>query len=186
MATLYKLTDQDGKTRAGQPGETQWGPGVRHEATGEPDQPLCTDGWIHAYESRLLAVLLNPIHANLADPKLWRCRGRIGKRDGQLKCGCRALTTVREIPVPQIIDKQHVRFGIACAWPTCEVPEWRTWARKWLTGEDRTAAAAAWTAATAAWTAWTAAAEADLDLIRIAEWAVTDQPIEALYPEVAK
>lgn len=214
--TLYKLTDQDGKTRAGQAGETQWGLGVKHEATGKPGQDLCTDGWIHAYEHPLLALLMNPIHAKICNPRLWECEGQIGKREGQLKCGCRTLTTVREIALPEITTEQRVRFAIACAWPTCQIAEWRTWARKWLTGKDRTAEAAwaavwaaetAW-AAEAAWAAaWAAAAAAEwaaaavwaaeaavwarkvranLDLIRIAEWAVTDQPIEALYSEVAK
>ena len=42
-------------------------------------------------------------------------------------------------------------------------------------------------AAKATWAAQKAAKRTtDLDLIHIAEWAVTDQPIEALYPEVAK
>ena len=35
-------------------------------------------------------------------------------------------------------------------------------------------------------TVWARKVRANLDLIRIAEWAVTDQPIEALYSEVAK
>ena len=95
--TLYKLTDQDGRTRAGQAGETQWGLGVKHKATGKPGQALCTDGWIHAYKHPLLALLMNPIHAKICNPRLWECEGRIGKRAGQLKCGCRTLTTVREI-----------------------------------------------------------------------------------------
>ena len=64
-------------------------------------------------------------------------------------------------------------------------------------GEDRPrlaiAAAEAWAtepnennrnkAAEAAWAAWTAA---DFNLFAIAEWAVTDQPIEALYPAEVK
>lgn len=198
--TLYKLTDQDGKTRAGQAGETQWGPGVTHEATGKPGQDLCTDGWIHAYEHPLLALLMNPLHSNICNPRLWECEGRIGKREGQLKCGCRALTTVREIALPEITREQQIRFAIGCAWPTCQIAEWRTWARNWLTGKDRTAWAAEaawegarWAAKWAVWAAhmwaahvWAAERATDLDLIRIAEWAVTDQPIEALYSEVAK
>jgi hypothetical protein len=188
--TLYKLTDQDGKTRAGLAGETQWGPGVPHGATGKPDKPLCTDGWIHAYEHPLLALLMNPIHSNIENPRLWECEGQIGKREGQLKCGCRALTTVREIALPEITNEQQVRFAFACAWPTCKVPAWRTWARNLLTHGDRSAwatrAALAAETTWAAWAAWAAETAADLDLIHIAEWAVTDQPIEALYSEVAK
>ena len=62
---LYKLTDGDGQTMSG----TQWGPGVSHSGTGEGE--LCGPGWIHAYEHPLIAVLLNPIHANIQNPRLW-------------------------------------------------------------------------------------------------------------------
>jgi len=150
---LYKLTDENGCTK----GETQWGAGVTHGAKGAPDQPLCSDGWIHAYESALLAVLLNPIHANFTTPQLWEAHGRIGIRDGQLKCGCRSLTTLRRIELPPITLDQRVRFAIACTWLICTDTQWRAWATDWLSGADRTAEAA-WTAAAEA--AWTAAAEA--------------------------
>lgn len=35
--------------------------------------------------------------------------------DGQLKCGCKTLTTVREIPLPAITTEMRVRFAILCA-----------------------------------------------------------------------
>ena len=59
MTKLYKLTDQNHQTR----NNTKWGAGVTHTASGQGD--LCTAGWLHAYTSPLLAVLLNPIHANI-------------------------------------------------------------------------------------------------------------------------
>lgn len=139
MATLYKLTDANGRTHGG----TQWGPGVTHEATGAASQDLCTDGWIHAYERPLLAVLLNPIHANFISPRLWEAEGEIGKREGQLKCGCRSLTTVHEIPLPKITTMQRVAFAIYCGLAVCKDEKWIKWANDWLSGKDRTAAAAA-------------------------------------------
>src|SRR5262250_2167785 len=96
--TLYKLTDERGQTRGG----TQWGEDVTHEALGADGRDLCSSSWIHAYEHPLLAALLNPIHADFQSPQLWEARGEIGKRDGQLKCGCRKLTTVRQIELPTI------------------------------------------------------------------------------------
>lgn len=39
---LYKLTDSHGRTY----NDTQWGPGVTHEASGEGE--LCGPGWLHA------------------------------------------------------------------------------------------------------------------------------------------
>ena len=162
MSTLYKLTDSDGKTLNG----TQWGPGVSHSGTGKGG--LCGPGWIHAYEHPLIAVLLNPIQADFENPRLWEAKGEIGLRDGQLKCGCKTLTTVREIPLPEITTEMRVRFAILCAKEVCADLSWNAWADKWLSGGDRTQAAAS--AATEA--AWAAAAREvghGIDIFEIAE-----------------
>jgi hypothetical protein len=190
--TLYKLTDAQGQTHGDGTNHTQWGAGITHEAKGPADGPLCSASWIHAYEHPLVAVLLNPIHANLKNPQLWSCRGEIGKRDGPLKCGCRALTTVEVLPLPEITTEQRVRFAIGCAWPRASVA-WKKRATGWLSGKDRTAAAAraaaaAWEAAAAqaAVEAWAEAWVEAFNLFAIAEWAITEQPIEALYPAEVK
>ena len=147
---LYKLTDKDGWTRNG----TLWWPGVSHSGTGEGE--LCGPGWIHAYEHPLIAVLMNPLHADFKNPRLWEAQGKITIRDGQLQCGCQTLTTIREIPLPEITAEMWVRFAILCAKEasTAGVGEawkaWNVWADKWLSGEDRSAAAAAAAAAEAA------------------------------------
>jgi len=155
MTMLYKLTDQNGQTY----GETQWGPGVTHTAPGTGE--LCTNGWIHAYTDPLLAVFLNPIHANFQSPRLWECEGEVGADDHGLKVGCISLTTLRELPLPEVALDQRVRFAILCAIRDYSEPRWLAWAEGWLSGADRTAAAAAgaWFAARAAATAWAAAAE---------------------------
>ena len=161
MIKLYKLTDRDGQTRNG----TQWGPGVSHSGTGEGE--LCGPGWIHAYEHPLIAVLMNPIHANFQNPRLWEAEGEVGLRDGHLKCGCKTLTTVREIPLPAITTEMRVRFAILCAKEVCACLSWNAWADRWLSGEDRTQAAAERARASAASaydasyrSAWDAAAAA--------------------------
>ena len=136
MITLYKLTDSCGKTHNG----TQWWPGVSHSGTG--DGGLCGPGWIHAYEHPLIAVLLNPIHAIFQNPRLWEAEGEVGLRDGQIKCGCKTLTTVREIPLPAVTTEMRVRFAILCAKEVCADFSWNAWADRWLSGEDRTQAAA--------------------------------------------
>lgn len=141
---LYKLTDKNNQTQGG----TTWGEGVTHTAMGKSTQ-LCTNDVIHAYESPLLAVLLNPVHARFADPVLWEAEGDICARAGQLKCGTKSLTTLRRIELPVFTTEQRVRFAIACAWIGAS-PDWCTWGSNWLTGKDRTAAAAAAKAAKAA------------------------------------
>jgi hypothetical protein len=174
---IYKLTDGDGQTRGG----TQWGPGVSHSGTGEGE--LCGPGWIHAYEHPLVAVLLNPIHADFKHPRLWEAEGEIAIRDGQLKCGCKTLTTIREIPLPEITTEMRVRFAILCAKDVCADLSWNAWANGWLSGEDRSAEAAyrsaeaayaaqaAAAAAEAAWAAYAAYAAARAAAAAEAAWA---------------
>ena len=135
MTKLYKLTDEKGKTRA-KGSELQWGEGVAHTAKGEGTK-LCTNGVIHAYEHPLIAIVMCPIHAAFDEMRLWEAEGEIVAREGQLKCGVKTLTTVREIPVPEITLEQRVRFAIACAMEVCQEEYFVQWAQKWLSGEDR-------------------------------------------------
>ena len=150
---LYKLTDQQGRTRAGEKNETQWGDGVTNEPIGTGTPELCTDTVIHAYTDPLLALLMNPIHADLRDPLLWECDGDITV-DGGDKCGCTRLTTIRQIEQPALSTQARVAFAIFCARQVYSDPAWGIWAENWLSGKDRTAAAAyTATAAAAAYSA---------------------------------
>ena len=149
---LFKLTTQDNKTRAGESNECVWGPNVTHKAIGDGSK-LCSDGFIHAYESPLVAVFMNTIHADIENPKLWECKGEIVKRDGQLKCGVRTLTTVKEIALPILSIEQRIAIAILCAKVVYKDKQWNIWADSWLNGTDRsakTAYAAAYAAARAA------------------------------------
>ena len=159
MATLYKLTRQDNTTSGG--ATLEWGVSVSHTATGSGTQ-LCSADVIHAYTHPLLAVLLNPIHANYKNPKLWRCEGEVVANDHGLKVGVKTLTTIEEIPLPAVTTEQRVKFAILCAKQVCKDEKWNAWADKWLSGEDRTAAAAA-AAAEAAAEARAAAAAAAVE-----------------------
>jgi alkylhydroperoxidase/carboxymuconolactone decarboxylase family protein YurZ len=173
--TLYKLTDARGCTR----NNTHWGEGVTRVATGEGE--LCGPGWLHAYTHPLLAVLLNPIHANTKNPLLWEARGVVGKSDHGLKVGCTTLTTVRKIPLPEITTAQQIRFAILCVKTVCKNPSWNAWADRWLSGEDRSLAAIAaaeakvnveaQVVANAAWAAARAAEAAARAAARAAAWA---------------
>ena len=158
MATLYKLTRQDNTTS----GDTtlEWGAGVSHTATG-PGTKLCSPDVIHAYTHPLLAVLLNPIHADYQNPKLWRCEGDVVADDHGLKVGVKTLTTIEVLPLPVVTTEQCVKFAILCAKQVCKDEKWHTWADRWLSGEDRAAARAA-----------EAEAAADIDLIALAAQAI--------------
>ena len=152
MTTFYKLTSQSLTTHNDFP----WTLGVPATATGEGD--LCGPSWLHAYTDPLLAVLLNPIHANIKDPRLFRAEGTVGAEDHGLKVGCTTLTLVEEMPLPVITPTQSVAFGVICAKEVCQDKGWITWADRWLSGKDRTEKSArAAEAAAAAATAYRAA-----------------------------
>lgn len=133
---LYKLTDEHAKTR----GDTLWGPNVTHTPRGAATE-LCTDGYIHAYEHPLLAVLFNPVHGNFDNPRLWEAEGEVVKRDS-MKVGCSSLTTIREIPLPDISCDTRIRFGILVALTVQPDTEFQKWADAWLRGKRDEAPAA--------------------------------------------
>jgi hypothetical protein len=181
---LYKLTDENDCTRDG----TLWGPGVTHTAA-KGKAVLCSNTVIHAYTHPLLAVFLNPIHANitLTTAHLWTARGRVVVNDHGLKVGCKTLTTLERIELPVVTNTQRIAFGILAAKKRCHEPSWNKWADDWLSGKDRSTAAAAaawaakdaaaaavaaWAAHSAAWAAKEAAAAADFDLVAIAKQAL--------------
>ena len=151
MTKLYKLTDEQGRTRAGEDNELTWAVGVEHKTAGTGTR-LCTADVIHACEHPLIAVLMNPVHADLnpAKLRLFVAEGNIVAREGQLKCGVHALKIVEEIHVPVLTIEQRVKFAILRAKCVCTDVAWNAWADKWLSGENRSEAAAAWEAAEAA------------------------------------
>ena len=148
---VYKLTDQKMQTLGG----FQWEAGKIREASG--DGPLCSKGWLHAYESPPLAVLHNPIHANIANPRLFSADTLDGEilRDGMMKLGSTRLVLLEEIPLPQISLTQRAAYGILCALEVYREPSFVFWASRWISGEDRSALAA-WVAMRAAAAAWAA------------------------------
>lgn len=192
MTTLYKLTDKDGVTGADYDAPLQWAAGVAHEIAADDYRGvLCDRGILHAYESPLVAVFMNPIHANYGPARLWRCETDAEVvRNDQLLCGVRRLTCVEELPLPEIKTAARVHAAIVCAWEVCDEPKWRSWATRWLSGEDRSAesaerarrAAPAWAAvwaagvAAAAWVAEVVATERpELDLHAIIERAIKEE-----------
>jgi hypothetical protein len=167
-----KLTDKNCYTKD----RTLWGENITHEATGSSNQALCSDGWIHFYEHPLIAVFMNPMHAQFNEPRLYSCliEGEI-KKDGQLKSGCRKLTTLLRLPLPVITSEQRTEIGIRCAMIVYKKQHWSLWAQKWLSGEDRTeksADDATYEAAADEAAAYAAAGSAEANAAEAAEAAV--------------
>jgi hypothetical protein len=150
---LFKLTNENMSTYLG----CQWEIGKAKTTNG--NGKLCGPGWLHAYESPLLAVLHNPVHAGYQNPRLFEAEssGRI-KKDGQMKCGVTRLTLVKEIKIPEVTIIQRIAYGILCAKEVCKDKSWNKWANNWLNGKDRSALAAR-----AAWEATRAAEVAEVE-----------------------
>ena len=83
---VYKLTSQQRLTHGGMKWPRK---GFRPpRLTGEGG--LCSPGWYHAYEHPLLAVLHNPIHGDIQNPRCFSIEvaaDDIGRLDGQMKLG---------------------------------------------------------------------------------------------------
>ena len=156
----YKLTDKNMRTY----NEFQWELGKWVETSGEGK--LCGPGWIHCYHHPLLAVLLNPIHANFKTLRLFEAEVS-GKSldDRGLKIGWQKVRLLEEISIPKITKKQKIRFGIFCALQVYKEKSFIAWAKRWLSGKDISKSAAlavAWAAEAAARAgAWAARSAAE-------------------------
>ena len=153
----YKLTNQNMQTYNG----FQWKLGEWQEAQGSSEKDLCTNSWLHCYDSPLLAILHNPRHADIKNPRLWEVEvAGDFKNDKGLKCGYRKMRLVKEIKVPKITTEQRVKYAILCTKQVYAEKEWNTWADNWLSNVNRTAADAARVATHAAYVAHAADASA--------------------------
>ena len=133
----YKLTTQDLRTR-----NTQWV--IREyqpELSGEGE--LCGSGWYHYYHDPLLAVMFNPAHADIENPRCFEVEAQ-GKHldDNGIKGGCTKMRLMLEIDLPAVTTTQRIAFGVLCAKEVYKNRVWNEWADNWLNGKDRSAHAA--------------------------------------------
>ena len=137
MKIAYKLTDSEMRTH----NEFQWELGKWYETTGEGK--FYSSGWLHFYSDPLVGIFLNPAHADIGSPRLFRAEveGR-GLDDNETKCGYSRARLIEELPVPQISLVQRVRFAIFCVKEVYKAKKWNKWADNWLSGKDRTIDAA--------------------------------------------
>lgn len=154
----YKLVSQTYTTQNNTLWRDAHGKWLTVSASGE-GSGLCTPGVIHFYDHPMLAVLFNPLHAGILNPRLLKIRtSRPVAHDG-LKGGCKYARAVGELPVPSLSLTQWIEFAIRVALHVYKEPSFRKWAHGWLTDTDRSAATAA-AAAEAARTAFAASAAA--------------------------
>jgi len=97
------------------------------------------------------------------------------------------LTTRHKIDLPSLTIEQRIEIAIRCAKLVCDDPAWTTWADNWLSGKDRSEAAAARAAVWAARAVAAAAAWAEARAAAEAAWAAEgaeDYDIVAVIKEV--
>ncbi len=152
----YKITDAQGQTK----NQTQWGENITHEIT-KPGNTLCSHEVFHGYRTPGMAVFMNPVGGNYDEKTmlLWEAEG-VKVADDGTKLGFKKQTTIRQIEKPSIATEQRVEIAIRCVLKVYKDRTWRKWARSWLNGTDRTAAAAYAADATAYATAYAADATA--------------------------
>ena len=135
----YKLTSQGLTTYCG----FHWKPGNWVETSG--DGSLCGSGWLHCYSSPLVAVLHNPMHADIWSPRLWKAEvAGMSESDLGLKEGWTRMRLKSEIEIPKVSKSQRVAYAIYCVQATgFSDPTWAEWANAFLSGKNRTIASAA-------------------------------------------
>jgi hypothetical protein len=135
--TMFKLVTQENTTK----NNTLWEIGVTNKAKQEGTK-MCSGQVLHCYSDPRLAILFNPIHANIREPKLMEIScSPIVNTDG-LKHACKEQTPVKFLELPTISLNQKVAFAIKCSMLVYKAAGFIAWAEKWLSGEDRTCAAA--------------------------------------------
>jgi hypothetical protein len=145
MQKYYKLLSKEMTSH----NNTKWEIGVPISILKEGNT-MCSDEVLHCYNHPLLAVFLNPIHANIKDPRFFEISvDEIVNTDG-LKFASKSQTLINEIPLPEISTEQRIEIGIKIVKTVNKDKKWNLWADKWLSGENRsiTAADAAADAAT--------------------------------------
>lgn len=154
---VYKLTDQNMRTYRG----FQWKLGKWHKTSGKGD--LCSASWLHFYSDPLIAVFMNPIHAQISRPLLFEAEAK-GKSldDNGLKIGYTQGRITKQIELPVFTTEQLIEIAIRFSLLVYNEKSYVKWAKGWLSGKDRTytAANAAYNAADVAYNAADAAAYA--------------------------
>ena len=157
----YKLLSQDMMSN----GNTKWEIGVKKIKKDTGNYKMCTNNVFHCYSHPVLALFLNPIHANIENPRIFKIKvDRIVASDG-LKQASLEQTIIEELIIPKPTLIQTTAFGIICAKHIYKNIKFQSWANNWLSNEDRSSHAAEAAARAAARAAW------DAEAARAAAWA---------------
>jgi hypothetical protein len=130
---FYKLLTQDLTSHK----DTKWELNKTITATKEGTK-MCTDQVLHCYTHPLLAILFNPLHAEISNPRLFEIEiDAIVNTDG-LKYASKQQTLIKELTIPEISLEQRIEFAIRVVKLVYKDTKWNTWADNWLNNTDRT------------------------------------------------
>ena len=89
------------------------------------DPQLCSPQVLHAYADLNLALLLNPIHAEISPEalQLWAAEGEVVVKDWG-KAGCFALTTEKQLPLPEWFTDVPTRMKVCVLFAELCAAEW--------------------------------------------------------------
>jgi hypothetical protein len=155
-------------------GETFWLDGVEKKAVGK-GKTLCSKDLIHYYNDKILAIIFNPIHAKIQNPRLIEIEIDNEISHDGLKGGCKTARYIKEIDVPVVSLEQRVKFAVIVALSVYKDETFSMWAQDWLSGKDRTmeSAKAAMTSAVAASVAVSEVSMSAFSAAEAASWAAS-------------
>ncbi len=140
---VYKITDKDNCTNRGR---TLWGENVTLKREGKGELDLLPKRVLRCYRDPYLAVFMSPIYDKYNPIKLWEAETPIIIYDDGTMSDVRELTTIRQIPLPELTINQRVTIAVKCAGVVFIDTKFGNWALRWEIGKDRSAASA-WDAA---------------------------------------
>ncbi len=121
----YLLTDVNGRSRRGTTIDTKRTNGKRQFGGDVVSQNIweCAD-------TPLLAVMINPLHAECVLPRLFEIRGEFGQQQN-------TIHRIREIGLPKALPEQKLAFAMYCVRSLAPDDAFAAWADRWLANIDR-------------------------------------------------
>jgi len=120
----YLLTDLNGKTRRGTTIETNRKNGKRQHGD------IVSQNVWECADTSLLAIMINPLHAECVRPRLFEIRGEF-KQDRN------TVHRVGEIVLPDVSPEQKLAFAMYCVRSLVPDHTFGAWVERWLANIDR-------------------------------------------------
>ncbi|MEE8388533.1 MAG: hypothetical protein V3R65_08150 [Acidiferrobacterales bacterium] len=120
----YLLADVNGRSRRGTTIEVNYTNGKRQFGGDVVSRNIweCAD-------TPLLAVMINPLHAECVCPRLFEIRG-FGQEQNEIH-------RIREIGLPKVLAEQKLAFAMYCVHSLAPDDAFAAWVERWLANVDR-------------------------------------------------